>query len=293
VTDDPTPGLAAGRMTSPGRLAVWWQVIEANLRAANARAYVRIVGANRELSWLVWDVFLPFMGTAAYVFIYRTIKAPPAFTGFVILGGAMTGYWLNTLWSMASQFYWERHTGNLEMFFVAPVSVMSILLGMAVGGMFQTTIRSALTVVLGVFVFHVRFVVYSAAGLLLSFLVTMVALYGLGMMMSSLYLLYGREAWHMSNLLQEPIYLLSGFYFPVRALGPWLAALAGAVPLTFGLDAMRQFLFGPAAMGWLGPWWEVAVLCGESAVFLWGARRALDYMARLARQEGRLTLRWQ
>jgi len=270
-----------------------WQALEANLRAASARAYVRIVGANRELSWLLWDVLLPFMGTTAYVYIYKTINAPPAFTGFVILGGAMTGYWLNMLWSMASQFYWERHTGNLEMFFVAPISVMSILLGMAVGGMFMTTIRSGLTIVLGMILFGVRFQIHSVAGLVLGFGMTMAALYGLGMMLSSLYLLYGREAWHLSNLLQEPIYLVSGFYFPVRALGLWLAAAAGAIPLTFGLDAMRQFLFGPAAMGWLNPWWEIVLLSGESVVFLWGAKLALDYMGRLARREGRLTLRWQ
>ena len=34
------------------------------------------------------------------------------------------------------------------------------------------------------------------------------ALYALGMTMASLFLLYGREAWHLNNALQEPMYFL-------------------------------------------------------------------------------------
>ena len=59
----------------------------------------------------------------------------------------------------------------------------------------------------------------------------------------SIFLAAGREAWHLANLLQEPIYLVSGFYFPVKSLGFWAANFASLVPLTLGLDARRQLLF--------------------------------------------------
>jgi ABC-2 type transport system permease protein len=36
----------------------------------------------------------------------------------------------------------------------------------------------------------------------------------MGMMAASLFLLLSREAWHISNLAQEPIYLVSRFLFP-------------------------------------------------------------------------------
>ena len=55
------------------------------------------------------------------------------------------------------------------------------------------------------------------------FLLTLVALYGLGMMFASLFLLWGREAWHMVNLLQEPVYLLTGTNFPVKTVFPFAA----------------------------------------------------------------------
>ena len=264
-----------------------------NLRAIVARAYVRVVGANRELSWLFFDTFLPLLGTAAYVFIYRAMHAPPEFTGYVILGGAMTAYWLNVLWSMASQFYWEKEQGQLELFLIAPASPMAILLGMAIGGMFMTTIRAASVLILGSLIFHVQFSVQQPLLLALIFFLAMAALYGMGMLFASLFMLFGREAWHLSNLLQEPVYLLSGFYFPVRGLGFWVAAVASVIPLTLGLDGMRQLAFGGAEWGFLPPTLELGLLAVLSIGFIYLARRALRFMEELGKRKGRLTLRWQ
>lgn len=264
-----------------------------NLRAIWARAYVRIVGAGRELSWIFFDTFLPLLGTAAYVFIYRAMDAPPEFTGFVILGGAMTAYWLNVLWSMATQFYWEKEQGQLELYLIAPISRMAILLGMAVGGMFQTTTRAVATLILGSLIFRVRFVVHEPLLLALVFLLTLAALYGMGMMFASLFMLYGREAWRLAELGQEPVYLLSGLYFPVRSLGFWVAAAASLIPLTLGLDGMRQLALGGETWGFLPPAWEIGILAFLTVLFIYLAQRALRYMEEQGKRTGRLLLRWQ
>jgi ABC-2 type transport system permease protein len=118
----------------------------------------------------------------------------------------------------------------------------------------------------------------------------MVALYGLGMMAASLYLLLSREAWHISNLAQEPVYLFSGFYFPIKNFSFWISALASIIPLTLGLDAMRQLVFktGPS-LGFVSVPIEITVLCILSVVFLFSARLMLAYMEKLAIREGRLT----
>jgi ABC-2 type transport system permease protein len=95
-------------------------------------------------------------------------------------------------------------------------------------------------------------------------------------------------------MLQEPVYLVSGFYFPVRSLGVWGAAAASVIPLTLGLDAMRQLLFiADPTLGFLAPWVECLILLALCPVFLWLAKVFLAKMERLARIEGRLTLRWQ
>ena len=275
-------------MRSPSAWTVFW-------RTVLGRASPRIIGAQREKSWVFFEIFLPLLQVTAYVYIYRAIQAPPEFVGFVVLGGAMSAYWLNVLWSMASQLYWEKETGNLELYIVAPTSRVAILLGMALGGMFATTLRAIAVITIGTLLFHVSMNVANVPVLVGVFITTLVALYGMGMLLSSLFLLFGREAWHLSNLLQEPVSLVSGFYFPVRALGQVVAAAASILPITLGLDAMRQLLF-PAMLGnlrFLSPTVELGILVGLAIVFLFLAHRALAFFEALARREGRLSVRGQ
>jgi ABC-2 type transport system permease protein len=264
------------------------------LRTVLGRAYPRIIGLQRERSWLFFDILLPLLQVSAFVFIYRAIEAPPEFTGFVVLGGAMVAYWLNVLWSMATQLYWEKETGNLSLYIMAPTSRMAILLGMALGGIAATTVRATVVILVGTLIFQVSFTVERIPELFSVFVLTLIALYGMGMLFGSLFLLYGREAWHIANLMQEPVFLLSGFYFPVKSLGSWVAFGASIIPSTLGLDAMRQLLFPQAPqLGFLSVEVELTILAILSVVFLWLAHRALRYMEELSRREGRLTVRGQ
>ncbi|MFZ2098039.1 MAG: ABC transporter permease [Anaerolineales bacterium] len=288
-----TPGLLASKGSpqsfDPGRLHKngGWRLY---LQTMIARAYPRIIGQQREKSWLFFDILLPLLSVCAYVFVYRAIQAPEDYIGFVVVGGAMTAFWMNVLWSMSSQLYWEKEQGNLALFIMTPTSMMAILLGMALGGLLATTLRALVIIVLGSLFFHVQYVVTSFIQLFAVFFLAMVALYGLGMMAASFYLLLSREAWHISNLAQEPVYLFSGFYFPIKNFSFWISAVASIIPLTLGLDAMRQLVFktGPS-LGFVSVPIEIIVLCVLCIVFLISARFMLAYMEKLAIREGRLT----
>lgn len=255
-----------------------------------ARAYPRVIGQQREKSWMFFEIVMPILAVSAYVFIYRAIGAPEDYIGFVVLGGAMTAFWLNVLWSMSSQLYWEKEQGNLALYIMAPGSMMAILLGMALGGLVASLVRAVTIIILGSLMFGVSYEVTDFLQLMIVFILTMVALYGLGMISASLFLLLSREAWHIANLAQEPIYLLSGFYFPVKNLGFWMAVGASFIPLTLGMDAMRQLIFPSGeALGFLDVRIEILILIGLSIAFLLGAYFLLSYMERLAVREGRLT----
>ncbi|MCU0486047.1 MAG: ABC transporter permease [Anaerolineales bacterium] len=260
------------------------------LQTVIARSYPRIIGMQREKSWMFFDVVLPLGSVIAYVLVYRAIQAPEQYVGFVVMGGAMTAFWMNVLWSMSSQLYWEKEQGNLALYVLAPNSMMAILLGMALGGMVATTLRAAAITLLGSLMFEVQYAVSSYFQLFAVFILTMTALYGMGMMLASLFLLLGREAWHLSNLAQEPVYLVSGFYFPIKSFNFWVAAGASLIPLTLGLDAMRQLSFAVSAdFGFLSIQWEIGILVGLCVLFLTLAKILLGYMERLAIREGRLT----
>jgi ABC-2 type transport system permease protein len=261
-----------------------------HLQTVIARSYPRIVGQMRDYSWMFFDTLLPMLSVCTYVFVYRAIQAPEDYIGFVVVGGAMIAYWMNVLWGMSSQLYWEKEQGNLGLYIMSPVSMMAILLGMALGGLLSTSLRALLIIVLGSLFFHVQYAIASFTQLFAVFVLAMVALYGLGMMTSSLYLLLSREAWHISNLAQEPIYLFSGFYFPIKNFSFWISAAASIIPLTLGLDAMRQLVFqsGPS-LGFISVRIEIIVLAALSVIFLYASRLMLSYMEKLAIREGRLT----
>src|SRR5207247_159048 len=151
-------------------------------------------------------------------------------------------YWTNVLWGMGAQLYWEKQQGQLQLYFAAPCSRLSILTGMALGGVAMTTVRSVVGIALGFGLFGVRVEPFALWRLILVFTATMGALYALGMTLASLFLLYGREAWHVCNALQEPVYFLSGLYFPLRTLGALGMIAAGLTPLAPGVDAIRPRL---------------------------------------------------
>lgn len=272
---------------SPLQKNTGWRLF---LQTVIGRAYPRVIGMQREKSWLFFEVFLPLLAVSAYVFVYRAMRAPEEYVGFVVVGGAMTAFWMNILWAMSSQLYWEKETGNLALYIMAPNSMMAILLGMALGGMFATSLRAFAVIVVGSFLFQVQYVVADLGMLIAVFLLAMTALYGMGMLLSSVFLLLSREAWHLSNLAQEPVFLLSGFYFPIKNFNFWVAATASLIPLTLGLDAMRQLVFpSGATLGFLSVPVETGVLVVLCVVFLIAARVSLAYMEKLAIREGRLT----
>src|SRR5262245_25772546 len=126
-------------------------------RALFARAYPRLIGLMREPSWIFQETLLPILSVSAFVLMHRSMQAPSQFEGFVVLGGAMTAFWMNILWSMGAQLYWERDEGNLELYIIAPAPLMAVLAGMAVGGMFLTSVRATVIMLVGSLAFNVHY----------------------------------------------------------------------------------------------------------------------------------------
>jgi ABC-2 type transport system permease protein len=166
------------------------------------------------------------------------------------------------------------------------------MFGMATGSLVNSGTRAAAAVAAGVLVFGAVFDprgVPAAVGVLL---LTLVSLYLMGMMFASIFLVYGREGEHLAQSLQEPVFFAAGFYYPVTTLPIGVQIVASILPLTVGLDAMRQLLI-VGLEGLMPLEWELALLVAMVPAFAVGARGSMRFMERLAKREGRLTLRWQ
>ena len=270
------------------------------IQAMLARSYARVIWMVRNRTWIFQETLLPILSVAAFAYCYRYFGAPEQFVGYVVLGAALSAFWFNVLWSMGAHLYWERDSGNLELYILSPASMMAILAGMALGGFTTTATRAAAIIICGSLIFDVPFDLSQWHLALLTLILTLTALYGLGMMFASLFLLWGREAWHIVNLLQEPVFLLTGQNFPVRTLmtlgGTLPVLLLGAallIPLTAGMDALRQLVLPVADTALFPVAWEMALLAVLGVLFIALARWSLARLERKAKIEGRLSIRWQ
>jgi ABC-2 type transport system permease protein len=260
------------------------------LKSAFARCYIRIKGGNRELSWLIFEVVMPLLGIAAIVYTYDFLGAPETFVGFVILGGAMFSYWFNVLWGIGMNFYWEKERGNLEKILVTPSPLQGVLLGIALGGMFNTTVRALATVVIGIVIFNAKFNPSGIAPAMAVFSLTIFALYSLGMCFASLFLKLGRSGWRLTELMQEPINFLSGQYYPLRTLPAILQLLASLIPITIGIDGVRLSLVLGSSVLDLRLHLALLLLIGISMFAI--SYRVLNWMERKGKEDGSLTMRW-
>src|SRR2546427_6070430 len=119
------------------------------------------------------------------------------------------------------------------------------------------------------------------------------------MMFASLYLLWGREGWNLSALMEEPIFFSSGFYFPLGGLlripgwGPAIAIAGSFIPASIGLDALRQLTLGSTAFG--GTLWifdvttELEILVVMAGLFPILARYCPAELETLPKREGEPT----
>jgi len=266
-------------------------MIKEILRTAYARAYVRIKAMNSDPTHFIIDIALPLLGLSAILLAYKALHAPQEFLAIAAIGGAMMAFWYNVLWSMASQFFWERETGNLPLYITSGAPMPGVLLGMALGGAFSMTLRAIGVLLLTSFLFGIKFYTAQIIPAFILFLLTLFALYALGMVFASSFLRFGRSVSKINELLGEPILFLSGVYFPVRVFPFAVQIIVSLIPLALGIEGMRQLMvYNTSPFNIL---WIYFTLIGLGILFFILAIRMIKYMEEKGKITGTLILRWE
>ena len=124
------------------------------------------------------------------------------------------------------------------------------------------------------FAFGANFNVADPVLALISLLMVFASALAIGVACSGLFIL-SRNANSIANFLQTPIYILAGFYFPRSVLPDWLEPVAGVLPITHALEALRASTLAGAGWSDLGD--QLALALAMSALFLligaWSLRR--------------------
>jgi ABC-2 type transport system permease protein len=163
---------------------------------------------------------------------------------------------------------------------MAPVSRLTHMLGTVVFGVVYGLLRTAIILAIVTLFFDVDLsrANLPAAGLVLA--VASIGFVGLGMMVSTLPLLFTERGQQMVFVSQSCLLLVSGVYYPIEVMPGWMQAIGWLSPATYALIAVRQALLEGAPIGQLVPVLVPLLLVGlvtvpaGLAVFQWAERYA-------------------
>jgi ABC-2 type transport system permease protein len=140
---------------------------------------------------------------------------------------------------------WDREFGLLRSVLVAPISRAAVVGGKTCAGALVTLIQGVVAAAFAPLV-GVRLDPGGSALLLIAMAALSVGVTALGVAVGSRMQTF--EGFGVvSNFVVLPLYFLSGGVFPPSGLPPWMQALVGANPVTYGVDWMRASIGQPHA----------------------------------------------
>jgi ABC-2 type transport system permease protein len=201
----------------------------------------------------------------------------------VALGVGMMGMWSATLFGSGGAIQWQRWQGTLEILVAAPspflLTLTPLTLATASIGLYSV----AATLLWGRVLFGVPMHVVHPAAFALALPATVISLGLLGLVMASTFVLY-RQASAFSNLLEYPVWLVTGLLVPLSLLPGWTHPIAWVLAPTWGVRAIRAAALGGDV------WWPLLACLGLAACYLAIGTVTMRNFERVARARATLAL---
>lgn len=171
-----------------------------------------------------------------------------SYLAFLLIGIALTDCVGVSLTTFAKQIREGQLTGALEVTLMSPVSLERILIYSALWPYTFSVFRFVLYLIMGTILYRVGMAQADLLAALLIFVLTVLSFAGIGMIWASIVLIIKRgEA--VITVMGYMVIILSGTLFPKEMLPGWVQMVAGAIPLTYGLDGMRLALLQGVSIG--------------------------------------------
>ena len=257
-----------------------------SLMAREMRASFAFVERNFNLTKRYWGWEVAFLvyaiaGALAVSLIGKTQGDDRLLLTLVI--GAVFWNYLSVVFSfIAETVSWERWEGTLEYTFMAPVRRYAQMLGSTVYAVAFGFVHTVVVLVVLALFFkldlaHANFVTAAAFMVLGS-----VSFIGIGIMTAILPLMYVERGAQMTFVLQSCLLLVSGVYYSIDILPPWMQVLSHLSPATYVLHGVRAgLLHGTPATDLVGDIWPLIVMGSALIPFgLWAFGRAERYAKR-------------
>jgi len=232
--------------------------------------------------FLLVSVLQPLIFATIAFYMYRA-GAREGTLLYVALGAGLMGMWSSTLFGSGGAIQWQRWQGTLEILVGAPPPFILTLLPLTLATASIGLYSVVATLIWGVLLFDVPLHVVHPLLFAFSFPATAVALGLLGLVMSSTFVLY-RHASAFANLLEYPVWLVSGLLVPVSLLPGFVEPISWVLAPTWGVRAVRESALGG------DPLFAIAMCALLSVVYIAVGWLSMTNFERLARQRATLSL---
>ena len=218
---------------------------------------------------IIWITPVYFMGKAfstnGQALGFAAYSGTGDYMSFILLGTVLGNFILTVFWGMGYALKEDMDAGVLESNWLTPVPRLLILVGRTLTSLLTTSITSLIMLAIASALFGFKPTGNTLAAFLTA-LPMLLGLYGFGFAFAAIVLIM-REA---NTLVDVSSFLVQGFSgsnFPVQSLPSWLIPVALALPLTYGLDAVRGWLLQTQTILPLRV--EIALLIVFMFVMLW------------------------
>lgn len=166
---------------------------------------------------------------------------------FVLIGIALTDYFTISTNTFANEIRTSQIVGTLESLLITPTSILTILLSSYVYKLFSTSFRVLFYLLVGYLLFDMLISPIDVTALILTFLLTLLPFFGFGLI-SAAFIIVFKQGNPIGGLMAMSSGLLGGVMYPVSILPNWLKPFSTILPITHGLEAMRQVLLNQATI---------------------------------------------
>ena len=190
-------------------------------------------------------------------------------------------------------FYWitdligiERWEGTIEYTLMAPIRRITHMAGQTFFAVIYSLLFTGVILAVTVVLFDIDLSKANLSGGMLMMLAGSLSFIGVGIMGSTLPLLFPERGSQMTHVIIAVLLLVSGVYYPIDVLPEFLQKLAVFSPATYVLDGTRLALLEGTATAQLWPYIWPTLIMGVIAIPL--GLRVFGLAERYAKRTGKL-----
>lgn len=277
----------------------WILELKASLSTAKKEILVNL----RYPLWVVFWAIMPIFWLAPFILqghalvggrfseSFGELAGTKDFITFAIIGSSLYAYVMSALWGMGLSLRREQWGGTLEMILVSPCNKFSILFGKALSDSILTSFYAIIQFVLASLIFGAMVNVENIAFAISIVLLMILALYGIGFVLSGVILMY-KEPGALLNFVDTLIYTICPVNYPLRALmlflgsaGYYVTMVSILFPLTPALEIVRALLL-PSFNPYLNVAIAISCLVATMVVFLIGGMLLFNFVEKRIRKKG-------